>query len=318
MSLNLRDLSTHGEGLAPGHRACAGCGFPPIIRLLLTAAKQPLVVINATGCMEVVTTIYPYSAWPVPYLHSAFENAAATASGVEAAVRALVRRGRLDAPPKIVAIGGDGGTYDIGLQSLSGALERGHDLLYICYNNEGYMNTGIQRSSATPPGARTTTTPAGRVVPGKVEFRKDLTEIVAAHNIPFAAQASISHWGDLAKKITKALAVQGPSFLNVLAPCQPGWDYPTNLTVELSQVAVDTHYWPLYEVEKGRWRITVKPARVRPVADWLAMQGRFKHLAAAPDVAERLQKWVEENWAALEAKAAMSAATAAHAAPTVT
>jgi len=302
MSLNLRELSRLGEGLAPGHRACAGCGFPPIIRLLLTAARQPVVVINATGCMEVVTTIYPYSAWPVPYLHSAFENAAATASGVEAAARALVRRGRLDVPPKVVAIGGDGGTYDIGLQSLSGALERGHDFLYICYNNEGYMNTGIQRSSATPPGAKTTTSPVGHVIPGKVEIRKDLTEIVAAHGIPYAAQASISHWGDLAKKITKALAVHGPSFINVLAPCQPGWEYPPHLTIEVAQVAVDTHYWPLYEVESGRWRITAKPARVRPVADWLVMQGRFKHLATTPEMAERLQAWVDANWAALEAK----------------
>ncbi len=315
MSLNLRELSMRGEGLAPGHRACAGCGFPPIIRLLLTAARQPIVVVNATGCMEVVTTIYPYSAWPVPYLHSAFENAAATASGVEAAVRALVRRGRLDTPPKIVAIGGDGGTYDIGLQSLSGALERGHDLLYICYNNEGYMNTGIQRSSATPPGAKTTTSPVGRVIPGKPEMRKDLTEIVAAHNIPYAAQASISHWGDLAKKITKALVVHGPSFMNVLAPCQPGWDYPPDLTVEVAQVAVESHYWPLYEVEGGRWRITVRPARVRPVADWLQMQGRFKHLVKAPDQVESLQKWVDANWAALEAKVAASGVSAAHPAP---
>ncbi|MDR7480918.1 MAG: thiamine pyrophosphate-dependent enzyme [Armatimonadota bacterium] len=310
MSLNLRELSTRGEGLAPGHRACAGCGFPPIIRLLVTVARRPLVVVNATGCMEVVTTIYPYSAWPVPYIHNAFENAAATASGVEAAVRALVRRGRLHEPPKVVAIGGDGGTYDIGLQSLSGALERGHDFLYICYNNEGYMNTGIQRSSATPPGARTTTSPAGRVLPGKVEMRKDLTEIVAAHNIPYAAQASISHWGDLAKKLAKALATDGPTFLNVLAPCQPGWDYPPHLTVQLAEVAVETRYWPLYEVDAGRWRITVRPARVRPVADWLAMQGRFKHLVAAPDVAQRLQAWVDANWAALEARVAATRASA--------
>ncbi|MDR5709765.1 MAG: thiamine pyrophosphate-dependent enzyme, partial [Armatimonadota bacterium] len=157
MSLNLRELSRRTQGLASGHRACAGCGFPVVVRLLFAVARRPLVVVNATGCMEVVTTLYPYSAWPVPYLHNAFENAAATASGVEAAVRALQRRGRLSSPPKVVAIGGDGGTYDIGLQSLSGALERGHEFLYICYNNEAYMNTGIQRSSATPQGARTTT-----------------------------------------------------------------------------------------------------------------------------------------------------------------
>ncbi|MDR7611818.1 MAG: thiamine pyrophosphate-dependent enzyme [Armatimonadota bacterium] len=307
MALNLRELSKRAEGLAPGHRACAGCGFPMIIRLLLATAPEPVVVVNATGCLEVVSTIYPYSAWPMPWLHNAFENAAATASGVEAAARALQARGRLARRPKVVAIGGDGGTYDIGLQSLSGAAERGHDFLYICYNNEGYMNTGIQRSSATPQGARTTTSPAGAVLPGKVQPRKDLTEIMAAHRMPYVAQASISHWGDLAKKLRRALTTSGPTFINVLTPCQPGWDYPPDQLVEIARLAVETRYWPLYEVEDGaRYRLTYIPREPLPVRAWLERQGRFKHLLADEARVAELQAWVDDNWARLTSRAAAS------------
>jgi len=275
-----------------------------VVRLLFAVARRPLVVVNATGCMEVVTTLYPYSAWPVPYLHNAFENAAATASGVEAAVRALQRRGRLSSPPKVVAIGGDGGTYDIGLQSLSGALERGHEFLYICYNNEAYMNTGIQRSSATPQGARTTTSPVGRVLRGKVQPRKDLTEIVAAHGIPYVAQASISHWADLGRKLQKALEVSGPSFVNVLTPCQPGWDYPPEQLVEVARRAVESRYWPLYEVEGGRYRVTYVPREPVPVRAFLEMQGRFRHLLGDEEAVEALQRWVDANWERLRAREA--------------
>lgn len=302
-SLNLRDLSQRAQGLVPGHRACAGCGFPMIIRLLLATAPGPIVVVNATGCLEVVSTIYPYSAWPVPWLHNAFENAAATASGVEAASKALFARGRIAHIPKVVAIGGDGGTYDIGLQSLSGALERGHDFLYICYNNEGYMNTGIQRSSATPQGARTTTTPVGARQPGKLQPRKDLTEIVAAHNVPYAAQASISHWGDLAKKLRKAMSISGPTFLNVLTPCQPGWDYPPDQLVEMARLAVESRYWPLYEVEAGRHRITHIAREQLPVRVWVEKQGRFRHLLADEAALASLQAWVDANWERLVSRA---------------
>jgi pyruvate ferredoxin oxidoreductase beta subunit len=302
VSLNLRDLSKRTQGLAPGHRACAGCGFPMIIRLLLATAPGPIVVVNATGCLEVVSTIYPYSAWPVPWLHNAFENTAATASGVEAAAKALHARRRITHIPKVVAIGGDGGTYDIGLQSLSGALERGHDFLYICYNNEGYMNTGIQRSSATPQGASTTTTPVGSRQLGKLQARKDLTEIVAAHNVPYAAQASISHWGDLAKKLRKAMMISGPTFLNVLTPCQPGWDYPPEQLVEVARLAVESRYWPLYEVDGGRHRLTYIPREIVPVRVWLEKQGRFKHLLQDPNGPEALQDWVEANWSRLQAR----------------
>ncbi len=303
VSLNLRDLSKRAQGLAPGHRACAGCGFPMIIRLLLATAPGPVVVVNATGCLEVVSTIYPHSAWPVPWLHNAFENAAATASGVEAAAKVLHARGRISQIPKVVAIGGDGGTYDIGLQSLSGALERGHDFLYICYNNEGYMNTGIQRSSATPQGARTTTTPVGVRQPGKLQPRKDLTEIVAAHNVPYAAQASVSHWGDLAKKLRRALSISGPTFLNVLTPCQPGWDYPSDQLVEVARSAVESRYWPLYEVDGGKHRLTFIPREYVPVRAWVERQGRFKHLLTDQAALDGLQAWVDANWERLTSRA---------------
>ncbi len=300
MALNLRALSRRTQGLTPGHRACAGCGFPSLIRMLLAVAPGPVVIVNATGCLEVVTTIYPYSAWPVPWLHNAFENAAATASGIEAAARALFARGRIAEVPKVVAIGGDGGTYDIGLQSLSGAIERGHNFLYVCYNNEAYMNTGIQRSSATPPGARTTTTPVGRRRQGKLEPRKDLTEIIAAHGAPYVAQASISHWGDLGKKLQKALATNGPAFLNVLTPCQPGWEYPPAELVAVAALAVETRYWPLYEVEAGVHRMTFVPRTPVPVRAWLETQGRFRHLLTDEAAVGRFQAWVDANWVRLE------------------
>lgn len=277
-----------------------------VVRLLFAVARQPLVVVNATGCMEVVTTIYPYSAWPVPYLHNAFENAAATASGVEAAIRALRRRGRLDRQYKVVAIGGDGGTYDIGLQSLSGALERGHDFLYVCYNNEAYMNTGIQRSSATPQGARTTTSPVGSHQRGKPQPRKDLTEIVAAHGVPYAAQASISHWADLGRKLEKALAISGPTFVNVLTPCQPGWEYPPEKLVDVARLAVESRYWPLYEVEEGRYRITYLPRESVPVRAFLETQGRFRHLLQDEEAVASLQRWVDAKWERLRARAGSS------------
>lgn len=304
MAMNLRELSTRTQGLTPGHRACAGCGFPVLIRLLLAIAPEPIVVVNATGCLEVVSTIYPHSAWPVPWLHNAFENSAATASGVEAAAKALKARGALSTVPKVVAIGGDGGTYDIGLQSLSGALERGHNFLYVCYNNEGYMNTGIQRSSATPLGARTTTTPVGVRQAGKPQIRKDLTEIVAAHGAPYVAQASISHWGDLGKKLRKALTTEGPTFLNVLTPCQPGWDYPSEQLVDVARLAVESRYWPLYEVERGEHRITYAVREPVPVRAWLERQGRFRHLLTNDVMTTALQQWVDRNWTRLEKRAA--------------
>ncbi|MCR4288406.1 MAG: thiamine pyrophosphate-dependent enzyme [Deltaproteobacteria bacterium] len=276
----LKELSKKEELFTGGHRLCSGCGIPPIVRLILRSTADPMVATTSTGCLEVGTTVYPYTAWRIPWIHSAFENAASTISGIESAYRALKKRGRIHADRKIkfVAFSGDGGTYDIGLQALSGALERGHDFLYVCYDNGAYMNTGIQRSSATPFLCSTTTSPAGEVLPGKQEWRKDLTRIVVAHNIPYAAQASPHNWADLSRKAEKALGTEGPTFLNVMSPCPLGWYTNPEDSIKWAKLSVDTCYWPLYEVENGILKVTYKPREKKPLVDWLKPQGRFKHL----------------------------------------
>ena len=246
--------------------------------MVLTAAEQPVVVGAATGCLEVVSTIYPFSAWTVPSVHNAFENVAATMSGVEAAYRALKKKGKVKKDLRFIAFGGDGGTYDIGLQALSGMVERRHRVLYVCYNNEAYMNTGIQRSSATPRGAHTTTSPAGTEIPGKIQIRKNLTEIIIAHEPAYAAQTTIGYWNDLVTKVRKALDADGPSFINIYAPCRLGWAYIPEKTIKVSKLAVETCVWPLYEYENGKYRITVKPKEKKPITEFLNLQGRFGHL----------------------------------------
>lgn len=301
---SLKELSQRPEFLSPGHRMCAGCGAPVAVRQILRAAGAPVVVGCATGCLEVATTIYPYTAWRVPYIHNAFENVAATISGVEAAYRALKRQGRVQKEIRFVAFGGDGGTYDIGFQSLSGAMERGHTMVYVCYDNEGYMNTGIQRSSATPRGADTTTSPAGSVIPGKAQHRKDLTAIVAAHDVAYAAQGTIAFWNDLTAKAEKAFNAGGPAFLNVLAPCPRGWRYDPADTVEMARLAVETCFWPLYEVDRGEWKLTHRPREKRPIEEWLQKQGRFKHLFAPGNskVIAEMQERVDRDWQSLQAR----------------
>lgn len=279
----LKELSKQEEKFVSGHRACSGCGGTITARQVLMAAQQPVVVGSATGCLEVVSTIFPYSAWKTPFIHNAFENAAATMSGVEAAYKALSRRGKIKQDIRFITFGGDGGTYDIGLQSLSGMLERRHRMLYVCYNNEAYMNTGVQRSSATPPGAHTTTSPAGKMVRGKVHRRKNLTEIVIAHEPAYAAQATIGYWNDLVTKVRKALDADGPSFINVYSPCPLGWAYGTEKIIKVSRLAVETCVWPLYEYENGKYRITVRPKEKKPVSEFMKPQGRFGHLAKDPD-----------------------------------
>ncbi|HHY45773.1 MAG TPA: pyruvate ferredoxin oxidoreductase [Firmicutes bacterium] len=294
----LRELAQKDELLTGGHRACAGCGAPVALRMALKAADTPVVVGCATGCLEVTTTIYPYTAWKTPFIHSAFENVAATISGVEAAYRSLKRQGKINREIQFLAVGGDGGTYDIGFQSLSGAMERGHDMVYICYDNQAYMNTGIQRSSATPLGAATTTTPAGTVMPGKPQTRKDLTAIMAAHGIPYVAQTTISHWNDLVTKVKKAFAVKGPAFVNILATCRLGWQIHPADSIEVCRVAVDTCFWPLFEVENGKWRLTHKPREKKPVVEWLKRQGRFKHLFTDQNrhILDEIQADVDRKW----------------------
>jgi len=496
----IKELSKRPKVLTGGHRLCAGCGASIGIRQVLLGTEDPVVVGCATGCVEVATTIYPYTAWNSPFIHNAFENVAATISGVETTYRALKKKGKIKKEIKFVAFGGDGGTYDIGIQSLSGALERGHKMVYVCYDNEAYMNclslstliatrdglkriteikvgeevyafdmnthqlvlkrcsgifdngthdvyelstlhhsikatsnhpflilkrngrgkenelvwkeledislgdeivvskqlvpgkskkfnfnkvkkgevgfplpdnsegrtvllnggtavlavpkeeeyenflmdneyfamekvkeiklvgkeptldlrvedehnfiangivvhnTGIQRSGATPCGASTTTAPAGKVKPGKEQFRKDLTSIVAAHHIPYVAQASISHWKDLVNKAEKAFKADGPAFINILVPCHRGWRYPMEKTVEISKLAVDTGFWPLFEVENGVWRITIRPKERKPILEWIKSQGRYSHLLKEEnkEFLEGIQKEVDDYWKYLE------------------
>lgn len=280
MAVNLKELSKKPDRIVGGHRSCAGCGASMVAKWVLKALKEEdkAVVINATGCLQVSTTIYPYTSWKDSYIHSAFENAGATASGVAAAYNALKKVGKINDTYKFVTFGGDGGTYDIGLQSLSGAMERGHDMVYVCYDNGAYMNTGIQRSSATPFGADTTTSPAGTVVPGKQQYRKDLTKIMAAHHIPYAAQTVASKWRDLYEKSEKAIYTEGPAFVNVLTPCPRGWRCDAQTELEIVDLAVETCFWPLYEVIDGKYKLNYKPKNKLPITEWLKPQGRFSHL----------------------------------------
>ncbi|MBI5375691.1 MAG: pyruvate ferredoxin oxidoreductase [Candidatus Schekmanbacteria bacterium] len=297
---SLKELSKKKDLLTSGHRLCSGCGVSIAVRQILLAAENPVVVSSATGCLEVATTIFPYTAWKPSFIHSAFENSAATISGVEAMYKSLQRQGKIPEGKKIdfIAFGGDGGTYDIGLQSLSGALERGHRFLYVCYNNEAYMNTGIQRSSATPYGANTTTRPVGKKSFGKSVDRKDLTQIAIAHKIPYAAQASPSHWNDLVTKVRKALNCGGASFMNVIANCNRGWRNDTGKAVEMCRLAVQTCYWPLYEVENGKLKINLKPKEKKPITEFIKDQGRFAHLKRPENqhVVEELQHMVDHDW----------------------
>ena len=295
---NLKELSERKEGFVGGHRLCPGCGAGIVARQVLLAAKEPIVAVASTGCLEVASSIFPYSAWQVPWFHNAFENAASTISGIEAAYRSLKKKGEVNKEIRFIAFGGDGGTYDIGLQALSGAVERGHRFLYICYNNQAYMNTGIQRSSATPKGASTTTAPAGTVIPGKVQFRKDLTAIMVAHQIPYAATATVGKWNDLIGKVEKALDTDGPSFIDILSPCRLGWRYPPEQTLEVGRLAADTCFWPLYEVIEGKYRLTYKPKEKKSIVEWIKLQGRFKHLFKSENkgLINTMQNHVDERW----------------------
>ncbi|MBU4320446.1 MAG: thiamine pyrophosphate-dependent enzyme [Thermodesulfovibrionales bacterium] len=299
--LTLKELSKKEVLLTSGHRMCSGCGAPIVVKMILLASDYPVIASNSTGCLEVSTCISDFTAWKIPWMHSAFENSAATAAGIETMYRSLKKQGKIDKEIKFIAFGGDGGTYDIGLQSLSGAMERGHDMLYVCYDNGAYMNTGIQRSSATPYGADTTTCPAGSVVPGKPQQRKDITKIMAAHDIPYTAQASPSHWMDLVKKVKKALEIKGPKFMNILSPCNRGWRSKTDDAIQLSRLAVETCYWPLYEIENGVTKITFKPKEKKPLVDFLKPQGRFKHLFAPgnENMLKNFQEMVDKEWGSL-------------------
>lgn len=306
---SIKELSHRPECLAAGHRLCGGCGASICVRQVLMGVPEDAypVVANATGCLEVSTTIAPYNAWNVPFIHNAFENAAATISGVEAAFKGMQRAGKIPADKKMkfIAFGGDGGTYDIGLQSLSGAMERGHDMVYVCYDNGAYMNTGIQRSSATPRGSWATTAEVGVAQQGKPQVRKDLASTIAAHGVPYVAQSTVGHWKDLVAKAEKAIAVDGPAFINVMAPCPRGWRIGSDQTLEICRLAVDTKFWPLFEVENGVWKLTpVKEKNQKTLEDFLRPQGRFKHLFKPGNEAllEDLKADVEQYWKYLEGR----------------
>ena len=307
MAYNLKEQLSKKERFVGGHRLCAGCGAGITVRAVLRALDEndKAVVTNATGCLEVSSYMYPYTAYTDSYIHCAFENAAATCGGVEAAYNVLKKKGKIDDTFKFITFGGDGGTYDIGFQSLSGAMERGHDMVYVCYDNEAYMNTGIQRSSSTPKFADATTSPAGDEIPGKIQNKKNLTAIVAAHNVPYAAQTTfLGDFRDLHNKAHKAIYTKGACFLNVLAPCPRGWRYETEDLAEICRLAVETCVWPLYEIEEGVWRLTYEPKKKLPVEEFLAKQGRFKHMFAKGSewMIEETQEYVDRQWEELLSK----------------
>jgi len=283
------------EPLAPGHRACQGCGEVLALRQVMKAIGENVIVSSATGCMEIVTSPWPQTAWRVPWLHVAFENAAAVASGVEAAYKAMTRKGKIeDTNTTFLAVAGDGGTADIGLQALSGALERGHNFVYLCLDNEAYMNTGVQRSSSTPYGAMTTTSPPGKLSRGQETWKKDLPAIAAAHRIPYVATGSPAFPVDLMNKAKKASLVKGPAYLHVYSPCCTGWRMAPNLSVESARLVVETRVFPLYEVIDGQWILSRDIKKPKPVEDYLKPQRRFSHLTAE-DI-KTIQERVDANW----------------------
>ena len=294
------------ERLSCGHRMCPGCTLGVILKAVLSSTEDPVIVVSATGCLEICTGAFPFTSWQTPWIHSLFENSASVASGLDALKKAWERKGILNEKQKkikILAMGGDGASYDIGFQWISGALERGHDFVYLCTDNEGYMNTGYQRSSATPWAAHTSTTPIGTDSYGKINSRKNITEIFAAHHIPYIAQSSPSHFSDLAKKAHKAFHAPGPAFLNVLSSCTTNWKFPPEKSLEVLDLAVKTNFWPLYEVEQGNYKINFENKHRKPIKDWLSIQGRFKHIMKNPDLLERVQEQVDDNFSKLKIKA---------------
>ena len=313
--LTLKEAAQIEDTLTSGHRLCAGCAHPIIGRMIMKAASdKPTFVTNATGCLEVATTIFPFTSWKVPWLHNAFENAAANASGIEATWRAHRRKGKGPLAKyediNVIAFAGDGGTYDIGIQALSGALERGHHFTYVLMDNEAYMNTGIQRSGGTPLAASTTTSPAGRLIPGKTQWKKPIMDIIVAHDIPYAATLNPAWPQDVLDKCRKNFSIEGPRFLHAFIACTRGWRYPTSDTIAISRLATQSCVFPLYEVERveGRpvWKlsgpsaaIARRPESKKPVEEYLKTQGRFRHLFRPKpneELLKAIQDGVDHRW----------------------
>ena len=295
----IRDIPLE-EYILPGNAACPGCPSTLGLRITLKALGKKTILIIPACCTAVIESLYPHTSFNVPVLNIAFEAAAATASGV---VSALRKQGKNDV--NVVVWAGDGGTYDIGLQAMSGAFERNTDFIYICYNNQIYSNTGIQRSGATPYGAWTTTT-----VGGKEEFSKDLGAIVRAHHIPYVATASVSHPEDLYRKVKKAMGIRGPKYIEILAPCPPGWRFSMDKTIEMGKLAVETGIWPLYEYENEKMIFNSTSRLIfegkfkrKPIEEWLKPQGRFNPLFKPKRDEERirrLQEYVDKIWERFE------------------
>ena len=312
-----KDIALKPDAFLPGHRACAGCGPANVLRMVMKATRGPTVVTQATGCMEVVSSIYPYTSWAVPWLHTAFETAAANASGIDAALKVLKRKGKVKQEHvDIIAFAGDGGTFDIGFQALSGAVERGHDFLFILYDNEGYMNTGIQRSGGTPMGAATTTTPAGSVMPGKLQHKKPITDIMVAHEMEYVATATPYYWKDMLQKVRKGLEVEGPAFLHIFAPCPRGWRSEPSNSIDYTKLAVESCVFPVYEVVKGKYELStpsklvaLAPQKKKPITEYLKGQGRYRHLFTPQNkhVIDELQRFTDERWGKLQKKVEQSA-----------
>lgn len=311
-----KDIAEKPDLFLSGHRACAGCAPATVLRLIMKATRGPTIVTNATGCMEVASTIYPYTSWAAPWLHTAFETAGANASGIETALKILRKKGRIkDEQVDVIAFAGDGGTFDIGIQALSGAVERGHDFLYVLYDNEAYMNTGIQRSGGTPLGAFTTTSQAGSAVPGKLENKKPIAEIMVAHDMPYVATAAPYYWKDLIVKARKGIEVNGPAFLHAFAPCPRGWRSDPAKSIELSRLAVETCIFPLWEAVNGEYQlstwskvIALAPQKKKPVKEYLQVQGRFKHLFTPKyeKILDEIQRFTDERWSRLLKRCGMT------------
>jgi len=298
-----KNLVTTEEYFAAGHSFCIGCGEALALRLACKALGKDVIIANATGCIEICTSPLPFTSWRVPWMHTLFENTAATLSGIEAGLKILMKKGKIpERDTKYVAVAGDGGTSDIGIQALSGAFERNHNFLYLCFDNEAYMNTGIQRSSATPYGASTTTAPAGKFSIGQVTRKKNMVAIAAAHNIPYVATACPSYRFDLMKKVKKGAEFKGPAYVHILAPCPTGWRFASNLAIEIGQLAVQTGIFPLYEIEYGRYRLNADPPKLKPIEEYLKLQGRYRHLTS--EQVKRIQEMVNEDYAKLKEKAA--------------
>lgn len=299
--VTLKELARKEDLFVAGHGLCAGCAIPSILKLVLRATKYPIVVSNATGCLQMASTPFPQTAWKLNWIHSAFGNAAATMSGIEAMYRSLKKQGKFAAGKemKFLVIGGDGATGDVGLGALSGAVERGQNFVYLCLDNQLYCSSGGQRSSASPMGAATTTTPAGEVLPGKMQARKDLSKILAAHQVPYMAQSAPWIWQDLYKKAERAFETPGPAYLSVLSPCPNEWKTPTAKTIQLTRLAADTCVWPVYEVKNGTMvTVNYKPKEKYPVTQWLHSQPRFKHLLLAENkwIVDKIQEEVDKEW----------------------